>query len=202
VTSAHPVEIVALLVSPVHAYEGRPRDGPRPDAGGGARDHIDIRAGLGIVGDRYHAQAAHRHAAVTVFAAESLDAVTPVAGSPPPDPLLTRRNVVLRGFPVDELASARDHDGAEFSLDSGGGPIRFRAHRPARAVGWMSSSRRAPSGRCAAEGASAGRRSTTAGSTSAPPYYGSLGRPRSPSRPWAPRRGPATSAGRAGDLGR
>ncbi|MCY7342740.1 MAG: molybdenum cofactor biosysynthesis protein [Pseudonocardia sp.] len=136
-TSAHPVEIVALLVSPVHAYEGRPRNGPRPDAGGGARDHIDIRAGLGIVGDRYHAQAAHRHAAVTVFAAESLDAVTPVAGSPPPDPLLTRRNVVLRGFPVDELASARDHDGAEFSLDSGGGPIRFRAHRPARPCGWL-----------------------------------------------------------------
>ena len=54
-----------------------------------------------------------------------------------PDPLLTRRNVVLRGFPVDRLAAGRDHPGAVFSLDCGDGPVRFQAHRPANPCRWM-----------------------------------------------------------------
>jgi hypothetical protein len=47
------VEIIALHVSPVHAYEGRPSDGPRPDPGPVSPDHVDVRARSGIVGDRY-----------------------------------------------------------------------------------------------------------------------------------------------------
>ncbi|ONI89678.1 hypothetical protein ALI22I_14340 [Saccharothrix sp. ALI-22-I] len=47
------VEIVALHVSPVHAYDGRPGDGPRPDPEPVSRDHVVVRAGLGLVGDRY-----------------------------------------------------------------------------------------------------------------------------------------------------
>ena len=69
------VQIVALLASPVHAYEGRPADGPRGEPTADARERIEIRAGHGIVGDRYAGHAAHRNAAVTVFAAEALDAV-------------------------------------------------------------------------------------------------------------------------------
>lgn len=38
----------------------RPADGWRPDPGGGARERIDIRASLGVVGDRYFGHAAHR----------------------------------------------------------------------------------------------------------------------------------------------
>jgi MOSC domain-containing protein YiiM len=132
------VEIVGLLVSPVHAYEGRPDDGPRPDPDGRHPSHVEVRAGLGLVGDRYFARQAHRHAAVTLFAAESLDAVARDLTLPAvPDPLLTRRNVVLRGFPVDRLAAGRDHPGAVFSLDSGEGPVHFRAHRPANPCRWM-----------------------------------------------------------------
>lgn len=122
------MEIVALLVSPVHAFEGRPQDGPRPDPEPVARDRVAVRAGLGLVGDRYFDHRAHRNAAVTIFAAESLDALRL---DPPPDPHAVRRNIVLRGFPVDDLV------GQEFSLDSGDGPVRFRAHRPAHPCAWM-----------------------------------------------------------------
>lgn len=126
------VGIEALLVSPVHAYEGRPSDGPRPDPGSVARAEVEVRAGLGLVGDRYYAHPAHRRAAVTVFAAESLDLVAAELGLPArPEVLLARRNIVLRGYPVDELV------GRVFSLDTGSGPVRLRAHRPANPCRWM-----------------------------------------------------------------
>jgi MOSC domain-containing protein YiiM len=129
-----PVEIVALLVSPVHAYEGRPDDGPKPDPEPAGRDHVEVRAGLGLVGDRYFNHAAHRHAAVTVFAAEALDELRAKLGVATDfDPLLVRRNIVVRGFPVDDLAAGR----AVFSLDSGAGPVRLQAHRPANPCAWM-----------------------------------------------------------------
>ena len=119
------IEIVALHVSPVHAFEGRPSDGPRPDPGPVSRFQVEVRAGLGIVGDRYFNHPAHRNASVTFIAAESLDPW-------PVDPLVARRNVVVRGFGVDSLSR-----GAVFSLDSGDGPVRFEVHRPANPCAWM-----------------------------------------------------------------
>lgn len=133
----HAVEIVGLLVSPVHAYEGRPDDGPRPDPEPPARDAVEVRAGLGLVGDRYFARPAHRRAAVTVLAAESVRDVARELGLPAPDPLLARRNVVVAGFPVDTLAAPRGGTGAVFGLDSGDGEVRFRAHRPAHPCRWL-----------------------------------------------------------------
>jgi MOSC domain-containing protein YiiM len=119
------VEIVALHVSAVHAYEGRPADGPRPDPEPVSRDCAEFRARLGIVGDRYFNHPAHRNAAVTLIAAESLDPW-------PVDPLVARRNIVVRGFDVDSLAR-----GTVFSLDTGDGPVRFEVHRPANPCAWM-----------------------------------------------------------------
>ncbi|WP_410655452.1 molybdenum cofactor biosysynthesis protein [Amycolatopsis sp. lyj-112] len=113
--------IVALHVSSVHAFEGRPSDGPRPDPSPVSRDHVVVRAGLGLVGDRYFNHPAHREAAVTLFSA-----------SVPGDPLPARRNIVLEGFDVDSLAR---HD--VLSLDSGDGPVRFEIHRPANPCAWM-----------------------------------------------------------------
>jgi hypothetical protein len=132
------VEIVGLLVSPIHPYEGRPDAGPRPDPDGRRPESVEVRAGLGLVRDRYFGRAAHRHAAVTLLAAESIDAVARELSLPgTPDALLARRNVVLRGFPVDELAAGPHRTGALFSLDSGAGPVRFQAHRPANPCRWM-----------------------------------------------------------------
>ncbi|MCE0767509.1 molybdenum cofactor biosysynthesis protein [Pseudonocardia kujensis] len=127
------VEIVELVASPVHAFEGRPADGPRPDPEGPRRDRIEVRAGLGVVGDRYFNHPAHRRAAVTLLSAEALDAVATEVGTPPFDPVLTRRTVVLRGAAMDALAGT----GAEFALDSGDGPVRLRAHRAAHPCRWM-----------------------------------------------------------------
>lgn len=116
-------EIVQLLASPVHRFEGRPADGPAPAPPGELVDRIQLRAGLGIVGDRYFGQAAHRDAAVTVIAAESL----------PPGADLThvRRNILLRGVAVDGLV------GRTLVLDSGDGPVRLAVRRPANPCAWM-----------------------------------------------------------------
>ncbi|AXB49167.1 molybdenum cofactor biosysynthesis protein [Amycolatopsis albispora] len=127
------MEIVALLVSSRHAFEGRPSDGPRPDPEPPGREVVTVRAGLGLAGDRFFNHPAHRQAAVTVIAAESLDHLVRELGLPAaPDPHLTRRNITLRGFDVDGLER-----GTVFSLDSGDGPVRFRAHRPAHPCAWM-----------------------------------------------------------------
>lgn len=140
-----PIEIVGLLVSSVHAYEGRPQDGPRADPEDAGRTEVTVRAGLGLVGDRYFGRQAHRNATVTVFDAAALDelaatlAVPGPAGAPdhPLDPLLTRRNIIVRGFRVDDLAARRPDPGAVFALDSGAGPVRFQANRPANPCAWM-----------------------------------------------------------------
>jgi len=120
------MEIVSLLASSLHRYEGRPKDGPLPAREVEARTSIEIRAGLGVVGDRYFGAKAHVQASVTLFAIESLEAIGDGL-----DPLLTRRNIVLRGLDVDALR------GQTFSLDTGSGAVEFRANRPANPCAWM-----------------------------------------------------------------
>ena len=124
------VEVLHLLVSPEHAYFGRPRDGavdvPTTDAAS-----AQLVAGKGIVGDRFFGKAAHMDAAVTVFAVEALEAIAEELGVGPFDPLLTRRNVVLRGVELAPLL------GEEFTLDSRGASVRLRGGRPANPCVWM-----------------------------------------------------------------
>ena len=124
------VEVVHLLVSPEHAYFGRPKDGavdvPTTDA-----DRVELVAGKGIVGDRFFGKAAHMDAAVTLFAVEALEAIAAELGAGRFDPMLTRRNVVLRGAQLAPLL------GQEFVLDSRGASVRLRAGRPAHPCAWM-----------------------------------------------------------------
>jgi MOSC domain-containing protein YiiM len=116
-------EIVQLLASPVHRFEGRPQDGPAPAPADELVTEVRIRAQLGIVGDRYFGHQAHKDAAVTVIARESL----------PPGADLThvRRNVMLSGVAVDDLV------GSVLILDSGDGPVRLQVNRPANPCAWM-----------------------------------------------------------------
>ncbi|MFI5488369.1 MOSC domain-containing protein [Micromonospora echinaurantiaca] len=116
-------QIVQLLASPVHRYLGRPADGPAPAPPGELVDQIQLRAGLGIVGDRYFGKPAHREASVTVIAQESLP--------PGVDLVQVRRNVLTTGIAVDELI------GSVLTLDSGVGPVRLRVNRPANPCAWM-----------------------------------------------------------------
>lgn len=124
------VEILHLLVSPAHAYFGRAREGaadvPTTDAG-----QVELVAGKGIVGDRFFGKAAHMDAAVTLIAVEALESMAAELGVAPFDPLLTRRNVVLRGAQLAPLL------GGEFTLETRGELVRFRAGRPAHPCAWM-----------------------------------------------------------------
>ncbi|MCY1145090.1 molybdenum cofactor biosysynthesis protein [Actinoplanes sp. Pm04-4] len=116
-------EIVELLASPVHRFEGRPSDGPALAPVGELVDCVRVRAGLGIVGDRYFNQPAHRDASVTVISQESL---------PPGTGLLAvRRNILVAGLPVDDLV------GSVLTLDSGDGPVRMQVNRRAHPCAWM-----------------------------------------------------------------
>ena len=115
--------IVELLASPVHRFVGRPADGPAPAPPGELVDVVQIRAGLGIVGDRYFGKPAHRDASVTVIAQESLPAGIGLAQ--------VRRNILTTGLAVDEMI------GKVLVLDSGDGPVSLRVNRAARPCAWM-----------------------------------------------------------------
>jgi len=116
-------EIVQLLASPAHRFVGRPADGPAPAPAGELVEEIRIREGLGIVGDRYFGHQAHRDSGVTVITLESLP-----AGA---DLTQVRRNILVSGIPVDDLV------GSVLILDSGDGPVRLQANRPANPCAWM-----------------------------------------------------------------
>ncbi|MGY1844002.1 MOSC domain-containing protein [Modestobacter sp. SYSU DS0875] len=126
----HDVEVVGLLASPEHRYDGRPDDAvaARPVE---RRDRIEVRAGLGVVGDRYFGKPAHRDASVTVLAVEAVEELAAELGSGPLDALATRRNVVLRGAEVEALR------GSEFSLDCGEGEVLLAGGRPAHPCAWL-----------------------------------------------------------------
>lgn len=122
------VEVVQLLVSPMHQYSGRPSEGPAStDPASGLVEQAEVRQHLGIVGDRYFAQPAHRDASVTVMAAESL----PRDISPDIDLRQTRRNILLRGIDIDAYI------GWTIELDSGDGPVVLALNRAARPCAWM-----------------------------------------------------------------
>ncbi len=129
-SNRYDVEILHLLVSPGHAYFGRAREGaadvPTEDAA-----RVDLVAGKGIVGDRFFGKAAHMDAAVTVMAVEALESIAAELGAASFDPLLTRRNVILRGGDLPPLL------GGEFAIESRGGVVQFRAGRPAHPCAWM-----------------------------------------------------------------
>jgi MOSC domain-containing protein YiiM len=114
----------------VHRYDGRPGNDV-PEQAGDRRDRVEVRAGHGVVGDRYAGKPAHRDAAVTVLAVEALEQLAAELESAPFDPALARRTVVLRGAEVEALR------GVTFELDCGGGPVRLGGGRPANPCAWM-----------------------------------------------------------------
>lgn len=130
----HPVEVLHLLVSPVHRYVGRPRAGPAdlpPGSAPESRRQVQVLAGQGIAGDRYCGRAAHRTAAVSLLDVSALETVARELGVAPFDPMVLRRNVVLRGVDVTRLREQ------EFSLDSGSGPVVLGGRRLAQPCGWL-----------------------------------------------------------------
>jgi MOSC domain-containing protein YiiM len=124
------VEVVALVAGAAHRMDGRPT-APAPDPAADARDVVAVRAGHGVVGDRYAGRPAHRDASVTVLAVEALEAVATAVGAAPFDPHAPRRTVVLRGAEVEALRGVR------FALDCGDGEVVLQGGRPAHPCAWM-----------------------------------------------------------------
>ncbi|KUN76357.1 hypothetical protein [Streptomyces griseoruber] len=121
------IEVVELLVSAGHRFAGRPSDGPADGPEDERATRVEVRRGLGLVGDRYFGRPAHRDAAVTIMAAESL----PVRPGSTVGLRQTRRNILLRGVDIDAYV------GSTIALDSGTGPVVFAVNRPARPCAWM-----------------------------------------------------------------
>lgn len=132
VAETRTVRIELLHASSIHRFEGRPAHGPLPAVGPESREEIQVRAGLGIVGDRHFNKPAHRAGSVTVMTAEAMEHVANTLElRAVPDAGATRRNVIVRGMDIDAMR------GAVFSLDSGSGPVVLRAGRPANPCAWM-----------------------------------------------------------------
>ncbi|GAB2638267.1 hypothetical protein GCM10027169_02750 [Gordonia jinhuaensis] len=122
----YPFEIELLLVSPAHAYFGRPKDGPASQVPTSLPDRVELVADKGIRGDRFFGVRAHTEAAVTLLALEAWQAA---AGDV--DPAVSRRNIVVRGLELDPLR------GREFEICAGGEWVRLRGGRPAHPCSWM-----------------------------------------------------------------
>jgi hypothetical protein len=142
----------------VHRYDGRPGT-TVPEQAADRRERLEVRAGYGVVGDRYAGRPAHRDAQVTVLAVEGLEALATELGVPPFDPVLARRNVVLRGVDVEALRARPSGplQGPAPSLRGVGGRGSFIP-----AAGWTSPSRPAPTGERAGGAESVAPRSPTA----------------------------------------
>ncbi|GAB2927764.1 hypothetical protein GCM10027047_25660 [Rhodococcus aerolatus] len=131
----YPVEVVGLLVSPVHRYGGRPRDGAAPLPPGAAaerRTRVEVVAGVGVPGDRYAGRAAHLGASVSLVAVEALEAVAAELGAAPFDWAATRRTVAVRGVDLNALR------GVDFTLTCGAHPpVTLGGRRPASPCAWL-----------------------------------------------------------------
>jgi MOSC domain-containing protein YiiM len=115
--------IVELLVSSQRRLEGRP-SADLPDLPDETVDRMEIRAGLGVVGDRYFNRRAHRDGSVTIMAAEALAPWGVGLRA-------TRRNVLLEGVDVDSAT------GRTLSLDAGEGAVVLRLHGRANPCAWL-----------------------------------------------------------------
>ena len=123
-------EIVTLVVSPLHRYEGRPADGPATYHGIEEVDSAEVRAHKGLLSDRYFGTR-FTFASVTFISEEAIRELEGTLGAGPFDPVLARRNIVTRGIDVDALARTT------FTINAGHGPIEFRSMTPANPCAWM-----------------------------------------------------------------
>jgi MOSC domain-containing protein YiiM len=127
---SYPIILEHIYISPGHNYFGKPKDGPglHPTTD---VEEVEVRAGRGLVGDRYYGVPAHYEAQVTFFAAEVFEALLAEFGRDDLAPILTRRNIVTRGANLNQLI------GQEFSLDTGSGPVKLLGTKPCSPCAWM-----------------------------------------------------------------
>lgn len=126
----YPITLHHIFISPGHNYFGRPKDGvgPHPTLD---VDVAQVVAGKGLIGDRYFGVAAHFNAQITFVAAEVFEALQSHLGIEGVSPILTRRNIVISGVPLNQLI------GQEFEIVTQGEGVRFRGAKQCSPCAWM-----------------------------------------------------------------
>jgi MOSC domain-containing protein YiiM len=127
---SYSITLEHIYISPGHNYFGKPKDGPGQHPTTDVEE-VEVRAGRGLVGDRYYGVPAHYEAQVTFIAAEVFEALLAEFGRDDRTPILTRRNIVTRGANLNTLI------GQEFTIDAGAGPINFLGTKPCSPCAWM-----------------------------------------------------------------
>lgn len=115
-----------IFTSPGHDFKGRHGQG-RLEHGIEEHESVVCEAGRGLQGDRYAEQPEGHKGQITFFNAEVLREVGAALGVDDVPPHAFRRNVILEGVDVNELA------GREFTL----GGIRFEGTEPSTPCYWM-----------------------------------------------------------------
>jgi hypothetical protein len=115
-----------LFISPGHNYFGRPKF----EAGDHLTfdvDAVEVRAGQGLVGDRFFGKGERFDGHVTFFAWEIFQALCAELSAPEALVDALRRNVVIEGVPLNGLI------GHEFAIDG----VRFFGAKHCAPCRWM-----------------------------------------------------------------
>jgi len=125
-SNSYPITIHHIFISPGHNYFGNqtqtPGSHPTLDVA-----TADVKAGMGLVGDRFYGKGEHFDGHVTFFAWEVFQAVCMAAGVPNGSPAVLRRNVITEGVNLNQLI------GQEFVIDG----IHFRGTKHCAPCRWM-----------------------------------------------------------------
>ena len=120
------VEVCHLYISAGHNFVGH--HGREPDAHSMIEvPHIDCVAGRGIRGDRYFDFKDDYKGQITFFSGEVFDELCAALNISNHSPSAARRNVITRGFDLNELI------GTEFEVQG----VRFLATEECRPCYWM-----------------------------------------------------------------
>lgn len=125
-TYTYPITIHHLYISPGHNYFGHkdniPGDYPTYDVA-----TVEVKAGAGLVGDRFFGRGPQFDGHVTFFAWEVYQLLRTAYGLPITTPAAFRRNVIIEGVPLNELI------GQAFTIDG----LQFRGMKHCAPCRWM-----------------------------------------------------------------
>ena len=122
----YPITIHHLYISAGHNYFGHKGDVPGTHPTDDV-DTIEVKAGAGLVGDRFYGRGTNFDGHVTFFAWEVYQLLIGEEGLLINTPAAFRRNVVIEGVPLNGLI------GAEFTIDE----VYFRGTKHCAPCRWM-----------------------------------------------------------------
>jgi hypothetical protein len=122
----YPITIHHIFISPGHNYFGNrtqtPGEHPTFDV-----ETVAVKAGLGLVGDRFYGKGENFDGHVTFFAWEVFQMASAEFGLQNASPISLRRNVITEGVNLNQLI------GQEFTIDG----IHFRGTKHCAPCRWM-----------------------------------------------------------------